>query len=84
MEPLDTTVLDSIPERSKKRIVDHFGLKRAAEWVMETNYLYRPTPAEFIANKGEGYFLDSSCDWPIEDTGRFPYVITKGASTSDT
>lgn len=70
---------EQLPELSRKRIEGHFG-ERAREWAFSPNTEFRPTPAEFITAGGQGHFLDATCNWPIEDTGRDPYVITDGAN----
>lgn len=67
MAQLDTSALDRLSERTSNRLVAHFGLEGAIHWLESPNPFYKPTPAEHFAKYGEGYFLDATCEWPLED-----------------
>jgi hypothetical protein len=70
--------VDTISSYLRKRLMNHFGDPVAVEaWLQRPNSLCGGmAPAGVIAAKGEGWILDATCNWPIEDTGRFPAVVT--------
>ena len=72
MTVLGTPLLDARSHRLAKRLINHYGGERAAEeWLGAPNaFLHGETPARHFRLRGEGWFLDATCEWPLEDFRR--------------
>jgi hypothetical protein len=78
VEPLG---LDDLIPKVRERLVNHYGLESAERWLSSPNPVWgNRVPGVLFRDESRQHdFLDATCDWPLEETGRFPKVVTEGS-----